>query len=65
MRFFADVFDKTSTSMFQTMLENFQNIMLTMHISVVFQTINQIPENFTNFSNMKKGVDFHKHKYCI
>ena len=51
--------------MFLTMFEEIQNIMLTMHISDVFQIINQIPENFTNFSNMKKGVDFHKHKYCI
>jgi len=54
MRFLADVFDKTSTSMFWTMFEKIQNIMLTMHISDVFQTMNQIPEKFTNFSNVKK-----------
>ena len=64
MRFLADVFEKTSTSMFWTMFEKIQNIMLTMHISDVFQTINQIPEksqicqmwkrevNFTNISNV-------------
>ena len=39
MRFLADVFDKTSTSMFWTMFEKIQNIMLTMHISNFFQTI--------------------------
>jgi len=54
MRFLADVFDKTSTSMFWTMFEKIQNIMLTMHISDVFQTINKIPENLTNISNVKK-----------
>ena len=57
MRFLADVFDKTSTSMFWTMFEKIQNIMLTMHISDVFQTINKIPENFTNISNLKKEVN--------
>ena len=36
MQFLADVFDKTSTSMF----EKIKNIMLTMHNSNVFQTIN-------------------------
>ena len=61
MRFLADVFDKTSTSMFWTMFENIQNIMLTMHISDVFQTINQIPEKFTIFSNVKKRGKFYKH----
>ena len=54
MQFLADVFDKTSTSMFWMMSEKIQNIMLTMHISDVFQTINKIPENFTNISNVKK-----------
>ena len=57
MRFLADVFDKTSTSMF----EKIQNIMLTMHISDVFQTINKILENFTNFSNVKKRGKSYKH----
>ena len=33
--------------MFWTMFEKIQNIMLTMHISDVFQTINQIPEKIT------------------
>ena len=42
MQFLADVFDKTSTSMFWTMFEKIQNIMLTMHISNVLQTINKI-----------------------
>ena len=36
MRFLANVFDKTSASMFWTMFEKIQNIMLTMHISDVF-----------------------------
>ena len=54
MKFLADVFDKTSTSMFWTMFEKIQNIMLTMHISDVFQTINKIPENLENISNVKK-----------
>ena len=40
IRSLADVFDKTSTSMFWTMFEKTQNIMLTMHISDVFQTQN-------------------------
>ena len=47
--------------MFLTMFEKNQNIMLTMHISDVFQTINQIPEKFTNFSNVKKRGKFYKH----
>ena len=57
MQFLVNVFDKTSTSMFWTMFEKIQNIMLTMHISDVFQTINKIPENFTNISNVKKVVN--------
>jgi len=61
MRFLADVFDKTSTSMFWTMFGKIQNIMLTMHISDVFQTINQIPEKITNLSNVKKRGKFYKH----
>ena len=40
VRFLADGFEKTSTSMFWTMFEKIQNIVLTMHISDVFQTIN-------------------------
>ena len=39
MQFLADGFEKTSTSMFWTMFEKIQNIVLTMHISDVFQTI--------------------------
>ena len=39
MQFLADVLKKTSTSMFPTMFEKTQNIMLTMHISDVFLTI--------------------------
>ena len=58
MRFLADVLKKTSTSMFLTMFEKIQNIMLTMHIRDVFQTINQILENFTHFSDLKKEVHF-------
>ena len=58
MRFSADVFDKTSTSMFLTMFEKIQKIVLTMHISDVFRTIDQIPENYKNSSNMKKKVNF-------
>ena len=61
MRFLADVFDKTSTSMFWAMFEKIQNIMLKMHISDVFQTIKKIPENFTNFSNVKKRGKSYKH----
>jgi len=49
MRFLPDVLKKTSTSMFLTMFEKTQNIMLTMHISDVFQTINEIPKNFIHF----------------
>ena len=40
MRFLADGFEKTSTSMFWTMFEKIQKIVLTMHISDVFQMIN-------------------------
>ena len=54
MRFLADVFDKTSTSIFWTMFEKIQNIMLTMHISDVFQTINQIPEKNHKFFKCEK-----------
>ena len=54
MRFLADVFEKTSTSMFWTMFEKIQNIMLTMHISDVFQTIDKIPEHFTIFFKCEK-----------
>ena len=54
MRFSADVFDKTSTSMFLTMFEKIQKIVLTMHISDVFRTIDQIPENFKNFFKHEK-----------
>ena len=57
MQFLADVYDKTLTSMFWTMSEKIQNIMLTMRFSDVFQTINKIPENFTNISNLKKEVN--------
>ena len=32
--------------MFLTMFEKIQNIMLTMHINDVFQTIKEIPKNF-------------------
>ena len=38
-----------------------QNIMLTMHISDIFQTINQIPEKFKKNSNVKKGGKFYEH----
>ena len=61
MQFLADVFDKTSTSMFWTMFEKIQNIVLTMHISDVYQTINQIPEKITNFSNVKKRGKSYQH----
>ena len=61
MRFLAGFLDKKLTSMFWTMFEKIQNIMLTMHISDVFQTINKIPENFTNFSNVKKRGKSYKH----
>jgi len=49
MRFLPDVLDKTSTSMFLTMFEKNQNIMLTMHISDVFQTIKKNTGIFHNF----------------
>ena len=52
MRFLADVFDKASTSMFWTMFEKIQNIMLTMHISDVFQTVNWISEKLTKMQNI-------------
>ena len=61
MRFLADGFEKTSTSMFWTMFEKIQNIMLMMQISDVFQTIDKILENFTNFSNVKKRGKSYKH----
>ena len=35
--------------MFLTMFEKNQNIMLTMHINDVFQTIKKIPKNFMLF----------------
>ena len=54
MRFLANVFDKTSTSMFWTMFEKIQNIMLAMHISDVFQTINQIPKKIHKFFKCEK-----------
>ena len=62
MRFSADVFDKTSTSMFLSMFEKIQKIVLTMHISDVFWMIGEIPENFTNFSNVEKKDNFYKQK---
>ena len=45
MRFLADVLDKTSISMFLTMFVKTQNIMLTMHINDVFQTIKKYQKN--------------------
>ena len=54
MQFSADVFDKTSTSMFLTIFEKIQKIVLTMQISDVFRTIDQIPENFKNFFKHEK-----------
>ena len=39
MQFLGDFLKKTSTSMFLTMFEKNWNIVLTMHISDVFQTI--------------------------
>ena len=62
MQFLADGFEKISTSMFLTMFEKIQNIVLTMHISDDFQTINSIPEHFTNFFNVKERVNLSKHK---
>jgi len=56
MRFLADVLKKTSTSMFLTMFEKTQNIMLTMHISDVFQTIKNLPKIFIHFSNASHGM---------
>ena len=50
---FARFLDKTSTSMFLTMFDKTQNIMLTMHISDVFQTIKKIPKNFPIFFNFE------------
>jgi len=63
MRFLADGFEKTSTSMFWTMFEKIQKIVLTMHISDVFQTINHIPEHFTKMLNVIKRFNFSKHNY--
>ena len=53
MRFFADVLDKTLISMFLTMFVKTQNIMLTMRISDVFQTIGKIVENLTFFFQLQ------------
>ena len=39
MQYLADGFEKTSISMTWTMFEKIQNIVLTMHITDVFQTI--------------------------
>ena len=39
--------------MFLTMFEKTQNIMLTMHINDVFQTIKKIPKNFITFFKYK------------
>ena len=39
--------------MFLTMFEKTQNIMLTMHISDVFQTIEKMPKNFIIFFKYK------------
>ena len=49
MQFLADVFNKTSTSMFLTMFEKTQNLLLTMHISDVFQTIKNKLKNSIRF----------------
>ena len=51
--FLVDFLDKTSTSMFLTMFEKTQNIMLTMHINDVFQTIKKMPKNFICFFKYK------------
>ena len=53
MRFLVDVLNKTSTSMFLTMFVKTQNIMLTMHISDVFQTIRKNTEKFHNFLQLQ------------
>ena len=39
--------------MFLTMFEKNQNIMLTMHINDVFQTIKKIPKNFIHFFHIQ------------
>ena len=49
MQFLAAVLDNTSTAMYLTMFVKTQNIMLTMRISDVFQTIGKILENLTFF----------------
>ena len=46
---FSRCLKKELTSMFLTMFEEIQNIMLTMHINNVFQTIKTIPKNFIHF----------------
>ena len=43
--------------MFLTKFEKTQNIMLTMHISNVFQTIKNRPKNFIHFSSTNDRVD--------
>ena len=60
MRFLDDVFEKTSTSMFSAMFRKTQNIMLTMHISDVFQTIKKILKNVISFSNANYTVNIRK-----
>ena len=60
MRFLDDVFEKTSTSMFLAMFGKTQNIMLTMHISDVFQMIKKILKNVISVSNANYTVNIRK-----
>ena len=53
MQFLAAVLDNTSTAMYLTMFVKTQNIMLTMRISDVFQTIGKILENLTFFFQLQ------------
>ena len=53
MRFLVDVFEKTLTSMFWTMFEKIQNIMLTMHINDVFKTIRKNTRKFHKFFQLQ------------
>ena len=63
MRFLDDVFEKTSTSMFSAMFRKTQNIMLTMHISDVFQTIEEKNtgkyHKFLNYKLKRKKIRKH------
>ena len=58
MLFFADVYDKTLTSIFLTMLEDNQNIVRMMHIRDTFQTISKYRKGSHIFFKCEIGLTF-------